>query len=232
MTKIERKLKQKLNIKRLFIDATMTIIKDEGLEAVNIRKVAKITGYNSATLYLYFKNLDHLIFLASLKFLKDYTTGLDAYTTKAKNSLEESILIWEFFCKSSFKIPKIYKFIFFSNLDVNTTDFENYHEVKEFYEIYPEDIITSVTRFNSMLLKLDIYKRSEVSIVKMAHENFISPSDITTINEILVLIYKGLLDEATKPENFDKNEILCDKAIKYIKKCYKLFVTQECRLLK
>ena len=112
MTRLERKL----NVKRLFINATMTIIQEEGIEEVSIRKVAKITGYNSATLYTYFKNLDHLIFLASMKFLKEYIIGLDAYTEKAETPLEESILVWEFFCKCSFKKPEIYKSIFFSNL--------------------------------------------------------------------------------------------------------------------
>ncbi|OQY42980.1 MAG: hypothetical protein B6227_00235 [Fusobacteriia bacterium 4572_74] len=49
----------------------MTIIKEEGVEKVSIRKIAKITGYNSVTLYTYFKNLDYLILLSSIKFLKE-----------------------------------------------------------------------------------------------------------------------------------------------------------------
>lgn len=63
-----RRLERKLAIKKLFIDTTVTIIKEEGVEKVSIRKIAKITGYNSATLYTYFKNLDYLILLSSIKF--------------------------------------------------------------------------------------------------------------------------------------------------------------------
>ena len=204
MTRLERKL----SVKRLFIDATMTIIEEEGLEEVSIRKVAKITGYNSATLYSYFKNLDHLILLASIKFLKEYITGLDNYTAKAKNSLEEGILIWEFFCKCSFKKPEIYRSIFFSNLDFNMEDFENYYEIKEFYKIYPEEVTASFAKFHHMILKLDIYERNKILLVNIACEKLISPSNITAINDMQVLIYKGLLEEATKPENLKRSRFL------------------------
>jgi AcrR family transcriptional regulator len=228
MTRQERKL----SVKRLFIDATMTIIQEEGLEEVSIRKVAKITGYNSATLYTYFKNLDHLILLASIKFLKEYITGLDTYTAEAADPLEEAILIWEFFCKCSFEKPEIYKSIFFSNIDFNRKDFENYYEIKEFYKIYPEEITTSFAKFHRMILKLDIYERNKILLVEIAREKLISPSNVTTVNDMQVLIYKGLLEEATKAENFHRRKVLCNRAIKYIKNCYKLFVLEECRLLK
>ncbi len=228
MTRLERKL----NVKRLFIDATTTIIQEEGLEEVSIRKVAKITGYNSATLYTHFKNLDHLILLASIKFLNDYITGLDSYTAEAENPLEEGILIWEFFCKCSFEKPEIYKSIFFSNLDFNRKDFENYYEIKEFYKIYPEEITASFAKFHRMILKLDIYERNKVLLIKIAQKKLISPSNITTVNDMQVLMYKGLLEEATKHENFHRRKILCNRAIKYIKNCYRLFALQDCRLLK
>ncbi|OQY42646.1 MAG: hypothetical protein B6227_01410 [Fusobacteriia bacterium 4572_74] len=228
MTKLERKL----NIKRLFIDTTTAIIQEEGIEGVSIRKVAKITGYNSATLYTYFKNLDHLILLACIKFLRKYVIGLDVYIAEAKNPLEESILVWEFFCKCSFEKPDIYKSIFFSNLDFNRIDFENYYEIKEFYKIYPEEITTSFAKFRRMILKLDIYDRNKILLIKIARKKLISPSNITTINDMQILIYKGLLEEATKPENIYKRKVLCNRAIKYIKNCYKLFILQDCRLLK
>lgn len=228
MTRLERKL----NVKRLFIDATMNIIQEEGLEEVSIRKVAKITGYNSATLYTYFKNLDHLILLASIKFLNEYITGLDDYTAEAQTPLEESILIWEYFCKCSFDRPKIYKSIFFSNLDFNRKDFENYYEIKEFYKIYPEEITASFAKFHRMILKLDIYERNKILLIKVAQKKLISPSNVTTINDMQVLVYKGLLEEATKHENFYRRKILRNRAIRYIKNCYKLFILEECRLLK
>lgn len=215
---------KKLKTKRIFIDATMKLIEEEGVEGVSIRKVATITGYNSATLYSYFQNLDHLILLACIKFLKEYVDGLDEYTAKAKDELEKFRLIWDFFCECSFKNPEIYQAIFFSKLDFNRRDFENFYEIKEFYEIYPEEINESFTKLHRMILKLDIYERNKILIIDLARKGFISPSHINTLNNMQVLLYKGLLEEAVSPKEVGKRRILKRRALKYIGRCIDQFV--------
>ena len=54
-----------------FIIAAQQIIQEEGIKAVTIRKVAALAGYNSATIYNYFENLENLLFFASMKYLRD-----------------------------------------------------------------------------------------------------------------------------------------------------------------
>ncbi len=223
MTKQEKKIATK----RLFIDITSNLIEIEGLEKVSIRKVATLTGRNSATLYKYFKNLDHLILLASLKFLKRYVEELDSYLEKAQSPLEEASLIWEFFCICSFEQPEVYKSIFFSTIDFNRKDFENYYEIKEFYNLYPEEITSSLTKFHRMILKLNIYERNKILLIKLAKKRYISPSNITAINDMQILIYKGLLEDAAKTPSSYQRKILCNRAIKYIKNCFKLFTLDE-----
>ena len=223
MNRKERKLKNK----RLFIDAAMKLIEDEGVEGVSIRKVATITGYNSATLYSYFQNLDHLILLACIKFLKEYVDGLDKHIAKAKDDLEKFQLIWDFFCTCSFKKPEIYQAVFFSKLDFSRSDFENFYEIKEFYEIYPEEINESFTRLHRMILKLDIYERNKILLIDLARKGFISPSHINTINNMQVLIYKGLLEQAVTPKQKGEEEILKRRAIKYIRHCIDPFIISK-----
>ncbi|MCS5422942.1 MULTISPECIES: TetR/AcrR family transcriptional regulator [Psychrilyobacter] len=215
-----RRLERKLAIKKKFIDTTMTIIKEEGVEKVSIRKIAKITGYNSATLYTYFRNLDYLILLSSIKFLKEYFKGLNEYLAKAKDSLEEAILMWEFFCKCSFERPKIYRSIFFSDLDYDQKNIENCCAIEEFYKIYPEDISKFSSKFESIMLNLDLYQRNKEILINLVNEGFITLDKVESINDLQLLIYKGLLEEAAKTENIDERRALCDKTIKYIKRCY------------
>lgn len=71
-----------------FIDAAREIIEDEGIKGITIRKVADKAGFNSATLYNYFENLDHLVFLAAMRYIKDYVHALPKYIKEARNSLE------------------------------------------------------------------------------------------------------------------------------------------------
>ncbi len=223
---MKKKLK-KLKNKRLFIDATMQIIDEEGVEGVSIRKVASMTGYNSATLYSYFQNLDHLILLACIKFLKEYVDGLDIHLKKAKNEFEKHQLIWDFFCECAFKKPEIYQAVFFSKLDFNRLDFENFYEIKEFYEIYPEEINKSFSKLHRMILKLDIYERNKILLIGLARNGYISPSHVNTVNDMQVLIFKGLLEEAAKTTDTYKRRIFKKRAIKYTKHCLKQFTLKD-----
>ena len=59
-----------------FIEATQELILDEGLEKLSIKKIAEKAGYNSATIYNYFENLEVLILYASINYLKDYLNDL------------------------------------------------------------------------------------------------------------------------------------------------------------
>ena len=52
-----------------FIRAAEEVIESDGLDKVTIRKVAQLAAYNSATLYNYFEDLDHLIFFTLMKYI-------------------------------------------------------------------------------------------------------------------------------------------------------------------
>ena len=67
---IDKKLIQRRRIMKYYIEATYKIMEEEGIDMVTIRKISDIAGYNSATLYNYFENLDHLIAFASLKYFQ------------------------------------------------------------------------------------------------------------------------------------------------------------------
>ena len=73
-----------------FIDATDEIIEEEGIRGVTLRKVADKAKYNSATLYNYFENLDHLIFYAAMKHVKDYALALNTYLIDARSDMDKS----------------------------------------------------------------------------------------------------------------------------------------------
>lgn len=45
---------------RIFIEATKSLMDSVGEEGLSIRKIAAKAGYNSATIYNYFQDLDEL----------------------------------------------------------------------------------------------------------------------------------------------------------------------------
>ena len=54
----------------VFITSAKELIDEYGLDNITIRKIADVSGYNSATMYNYFQNLDELLIYASIDYLK------------------------------------------------------------------------------------------------------------------------------------------------------------------
>ena len=80
-------LKQK-RVMTYFIDATKELISSEGFANLTIRKIAASAGYNSATLYNYFEDLDDLLLFSSVSFLKNYVNVLNEKITPSMTALE------------------------------------------------------------------------------------------------------------------------------------------------
>jgi len=70
------------------------------------------------------------------------------------------------------------------------------------------------------VLKLDLCQRNKEILINLVDEGFITLDKVEPINDLQLLIYKGLFDEAAKTEDIKKRKSLCSKAIKYIKNCY------------
>src|SRR5580692_467652 len=56
----ERKEKQKLEIRKLILDASIKLFSDEGFGNVTIRKIADLIEYSPTTVYLYFRDKDEI----------------------------------------------------------------------------------------------------------------------------------------------------------------------------
>ena len=58
----ERKEKQKLEIRKLVLDASMKLFVEEGFSNVTIRRIADLIEYSPTTIYLYFKDKDEIFY--------------------------------------------------------------------------------------------------------------------------------------------------------------------------
>ncbi len=59
---VERKEKQKTEIRKMILDASMKLFVEEGYDHVTIRKIADLIEYSPTTVYLYFKDKDEIFF--------------------------------------------------------------------------------------------------------------------------------------------------------------------------
>ena len=59
---VERKEKQKLEIHKQILEASMKLFVEQGFANVSIRKIADLIEYSPTTVYLYFKDKDEILF--------------------------------------------------------------------------------------------------------------------------------------------------------------------------
>ncbi|RKD23699.1 transcriptional regulator, TetR family [Caminicella sporogenes DSM 14501] len=185
---MDKKQIQKKRMMAYFIQAANKIIEEEGIEAVTIRKVADLAGYNSATIYNYFENLDHLIFFTCMKYLREYVLSLPQNFNKMKNSIDKYLAIWKAFCYHSFKNPKIYYRIFFNKYSNSLDD-----TIKLYYEIFPEELGKQSYDLLPMLLGQNIYDRNMYILESCFLDENLTKKDIEEINEIHILLYQAML---------------------------------------
>lgn len=107
----ERKEKQKTEIRKMILDASMKLFVDQGFENVSIRKIADLIEYSPTTVYLYFKDKDDILFnLHELGFEKmaEYNEGL----WDIKNPLLRLHKMGENYIKFGMSHPEFYDLMF------------------------------------------------------------------------------------------------------------------------
>lgn len=107
----ERKEKQKLEIRKAILDASMKLFTEQGFENVSMRKIADLIEYSPTTVYLYFKDKNEILYnLHEMGFQKmaEYTT--DLWTIK--NPLVRLHKMGEYYIRFGLENPAFYDLMF------------------------------------------------------------------------------------------------------------------------
>lgn len=183
-----------------FVEATASIIEQEGLDAVSIRKVASQAGYSSATMYLYFKDLDELITMSSISYLRDYLSELAADAHVMVTNESKYLHTWSLFCKYSFANAPIFLHLYFKDHNEPLGD-----TIKEYYSVFPNELDKISGAVLSMLLTGDLYERTINVLDPYAEELGYTPEEATMINEITIGYYRTLLESFVSKEPTEEN---------------------------
>jgi AcrR family transcriptional regulator len=107
----ERKEKQKHEIRKMILDASMRLFVEEGFENVTIRKIADIIEYSPTTIYLYFKDKNEIFYsLHELGFQK--MGELNRNLADIKNPLTRLYKMGENYIEFGLLHPEYYDIMF------------------------------------------------------------------------------------------------------------------------
>jgi AcrR family transcriptional regulator len=115
---LERKEKQKLEIRKLILDASMRLFVEEGFGNVTIRKIADLIEYSPTTVYLYFKDKDEIFYsLHDIGFQKMAEMNKDLVTIN--NPLLRLHKMGENYLEFGMANPEFYNLMFIQDEPMN-----------------------------------------------------------------------------------------------------------------
>ena len=210
-----KKARQRQRTKRIFIEAAAEIIKSEGFEALTIRKVADLAAYNSATLYNYFDNLEHLRSLSALIFIKDYTDELDQCIVGCETAYDINEAVWLCFYKHSYLKPKVFHSIFGNSVNKKHNSYIN-----EFYDLFPDHLTTTSEYVRGMVTGENLFDRTMFLLEACAEENYFKKEDLEDIYELLFFVYQGMLNKLLACPSCLDEKTFVEQSRKYLNKLF------------
>jgi len=107
----ERKEKQKQDIRKAILDASMKLFTEQGYDSVSIRKIADLIEYSPTTVYLYFKDKNEILFnLHEIGFQKMAEYNIELWTIK--NPLVRLHKMGENYIRFGLENPECYNLMF------------------------------------------------------------------------------------------------------------------------
>lgn len=188
---------QKLDNYRCFVNAAQEILEEGGISKLSIRKIADRAGFHNSTIYLYFKDLDQLTMMASMKYFQEYSQALELQSQKNLPPKENFIAIWELFVHEIIKEPCIFYNFFFGRRSDNLKEVMNMY-----YEIFPEERDRFSEDIEKMYFGNDIFERSLDLLQTLIGEDcLVTKENLVMLNEITVCYCEHkLMKKCQNPE--------------------------------
>ena len=176
--------------KRKYIEAAYELLERDGLEGVSIRKVADEVGCSSAALYRHFPDIDKLIAVASIRFLRDYIEDARLLSKVDLNPLELNLQLWECLAYYSFRNAGVFENLFFGSVDGSL-----YSEATlEYFAEYPEEL-DGLKDFMLDMFKnaTTIAERDSILLNRAAEIGMVSPDAAAYLCAMDTYLFRGML---------------------------------------
>lgn len=189
--------------RRRFINAAKELMEHENLQDISVRKIAQKAGFHNSTTYLYFKNLDQLIMLASMKYFCDYSHALNIISQRSLPPIDNFMLIWACFLDTALKEPFIFYNFFFGKNSDNLYDI-----IKMYYDLFPEEREQFSKDIEAMYFGKDFTERCLFILRPLISEGTsVTEENLYMLNEISVGYCKYKLELKCQDPSLDSEKI-------------------------
>lgn len=189
-------MRKELNVKQkrvmvYFIAAAKELLETEGVEHLTARKVAARAGYNSATLYNYFEDMEELEVFASISYLSRYIYNLGKALDFSMNARERYRTIYEVFCRSCFEKPELFYNLFYGRYKKHLKNV-----ISMYYNLFPDELGQHQGEILQMLTQGDIEERDMAIMPSLVTEGFVAQENVKQTVIIITRTFQGFLYDA------------------------------------
>lgn len=201
-----------------FIEATQKLIHSDGVDGLSIRKIANEAGYNSATLYNYFQDLEHLTLFGSVPYLQDYVVALSNSLTPEMSSIDRYRTIYRHFNDIAFRHPDIFHNMFFGRHS------DSLGEVLQiyFYELFPHQLDGLSEPVRRMMVYGSMKERDSVTMQAMVDEGYIAAEKAENALDLIIAIHQTFIYEAAAKGDYldlEAHKKRFDELFEYVLAC-------------
>lgn len=186
----QRKKLRRSRIKRYFVCAAKEIIDTDGFEAITTRRVSEMAGYNSGTLYNYFDDLDHVVFLACMETLEKYNEIVAERVQNISCPIEMYLTTADCFSEFCHKSPQVFWQLFYSCPEEKR---ESY--VHEYYELFPPTAPEKYQTLQRAKLTHNISQRNLLFLSESVHAGYLTEENARLYDGLSSMITKCLLED-------------------------------------
>lgn len=186
MITAKKKLKQN-RMKQYLIQATREVVQKESYQDITIRKISAASGYNSATIYNYFKNLDELISLTLIDFVIPYFKAMTTLLKIQQKSYITFLLIWKTYAMYSFREPDIYTHVFYSEKTA-----EILGKLPVYIDLYASAPLPQDDELLHRSLGRTIQERDDLAIDPCIKDGYFKPKDKGYITDFSYALSLGM----------------------------------------
>lgn len=201
-----------------FIDACKDLIDELGIENLTIRNISDKAGYNSATLYNYFENLDQLIALTLLDSVKPYFYSINVLYRKEISATYLFFVTWREYAKFSFEKPQTFKKVFESD---QSNDILKY--IDSYFEFFPSEHYDEVRQF---VFGKNIQIRDEEMVQLLIKENVLKENSGNYVSDFAYVLHLGMCERIINGY-YDKEEQTLELFLKYLIDFFEIYSTEK-----
>ena len=172
------------------IQATYMLLADSRPQDLSIRAIAAAAGCTTGAVYRHFDSADHLVLVASIKYLEDYMAELNDLLLKDEDPLKQHIEMWRSFGRQAFAHVDLFEMMFWQVGEDALND-----AIFSYYQEFPQSW-RKLSGFQVMVFfSSSLKERNLLTLNSCMAEYKLKQSTVEMINDIEIFSFHGLMME-------------------------------------